>query len=315
MKKKDYKYFQFPLFLLRDAFAEREKTFEKIINYGIYNFSKTVNYDDLSAVAKQLMYAYYREQKNLSKYLSNQLDIYIDEGSIDIDEDYNGFNGSEFNPEDAIKQLLQIFETDDKFQRSAIEFYQIKQAYSFLGITGDYYHTIEEGKRIEKTIQEKEPFPNINKDLCFEFHDKDKLEFELALLLAYISIKSILGKKSHCRTNKEMIVCRMFGYASKKHLPDNMKPEILELFKKYSNRYHIDSLLKHLEVDNWNIITYSNHIRGLYVGTKDKISLDSMAKAVEKNKKKNKFAEIKRLKEEARQKALQHLNKYINKCI
>ena len=314
-------YLQFPLFLIRGLFTDKEKTINDIIRYGIYRFAKRQKFN-LYDVAKQLMYSYYRKQGDLTNDLLKTIEGYISNEMIDIDEDYNGFVGAlnQFNPGTAIEQLLNIFgynamtdeineeNCDNDFYSKAIEFYQIKQAYNFLGITGDYDNCLKVGKQIEKTIPEHEPFPPISKSLLFDFRDKEKTEFDLMQFAAYISIRSILGTKTYCRTNKEMIVCRMFGYASKKHLPDKMNPAINDLFSKYSKRYHIDRLLQHLEI-NWNVLTYSNNIRGMYVANKKKITISELALIAQTKKKKNQIAKLKEEKREATEKALQQLNK------
>jgi len=304
------KYFQFPLFLMRGLFIDKEKALNDIISYGIYHFSK-MDYD-IEEVAKQLMYGYYRS--GLTNDLIVLTQSYIDKESIEIDEDNNSFYGSEFNPETEVYQLLEIFENDNNFKEKAIEFFQIKQAYSFLGIEGSVENTLKAGKAIEKIIPEKEPFPNISKSLVFDFRDNEKSEFDLIQFAAYISIRSILGRKGYCKTNKKMIISRMFGYKSNKDLPDEMDPAIKDLFIKYSNRYHIDKVLLHLEL-NWNIITYSRNIRGLYVGNGNKVSIADLVLFAETKKKKRKIENLKSAKIEAREKALQQLNKepHLNK--
>ncbi len=141
--------------------------------------------------------------------------------------------------------------------------------------------------------------------------NKDKSEFDVAQLAAYVSIKSILGTKKYVKTNKAHIVSRMFGYSSVKHLPKEMIPSIKSLFTKYNSRYHIDKVLQLLEL-NWNVITYSNHIRGMYIAMGNKISIVELASAVETKKKKNQISELKRSKIEARDMALLQLKKRFN---
>jgi hypothetical protein len=301
------KYLQFPLFLLRELLTDKEKTIEKIIKYGIYRFSKIQKYE-LYDVAKQIMYCYYRKQGDLTNNLLEITQSYIDAEMIDLDEDYSGFSFENFNPETEINQLLEIFETDLNFKEKSIEFYLIRQAYVFLGITGNFENCLKVGKQIEKTIPEKEPFPMISKRLLFEFRDNDKSEFDLMQFAVYIAIRSILGKKSYCKTNKEMIICRSFGYASKKHLPAKMHPIIKELFSKYMKRYHINNLIESLKL-NWKVLIYSKYIRGFYVGMSNKISLEAIILIAETKKKKNQIATLKRNEFEIREKVLQQLNK------
>jgi len=299
------RYLQFPLFLIRELFSDKNKAINNIINYGIYRFSKKQNYS-IEEVARQLMYGYYR--KGLTTQLRAVIERYVGIGKIEIDEDYNGFNGITFNPDTETEQILPLFETDSDFKELAIEYYLLKQAYSFLGLNGNFDNCLKEGKRIEKLIPLHDPFPMVNKKLLFEFRDNPKTEFDIAQFAAFISVRSILGVKLYCRANKEMIVCRMFGYASKKQLPNHMNPKLKELFDKYSNRYHIDKVLQCLEL-NWNIRIYSKNMRGLYVAVKNKISMDNLALIAERKKKINQINALKAEKNQAKEKALQQLNK------
>jgi hypothetical protein len=322
-------YFQFPLFLLRDLIEDKEKTLNNILRYGAYSFSQKL-FSNLEATAKQLMYEYYRG--DLPNDLFKNVNMYIIEDKIQIDEDYNGFHGSEFNPEVEIEQLLNIWETDNKFKNRALELHKMKLAFNFIGITGNFDNAYNVGEQISNSISPGEPMPMINKELLFQFRDNEKTEFELIQLACYIGIRSILGVKSYWPTNKKMILCRAFGYSSIKVLPKEMRlyldysfldsnrkslidtlklsPETMQLpFYKYSNRYQVDKVLKCLELNNWNLHFYSNQMRGLYVGIKKKISLETLVLIAETNKQKNKVEKLKQDKNNARQKALQQLNK------
>jgi len=305
----DERYLQFPLCLLRNLFADKLKTINDIIEFGIYRFSKKQDYN-LLEVARQMMYCFYRKQGDLTNDLRRMIQRYIDSENIQIDDDYNGFSGSEFNPETEIGNIMELFNTDNNFMEKAIEFYQIRQACSrdLLNITCNFDYVLKHGKEIEKTIPEGEPYPSINKSLFFDFRDHEKTEFDMMQFACYIAIRSILGEKPYCRTNKEMILCRAFGYKSNKELPATMNPVIKELFDKYNKRYHIDRILQSLEL-NWNILIYSHNIRGLYIGLSKKITLESMIVQAETKKKKKQIDALKKRKDEAREKALQQLNK------
>ena len=306
MKKEQY--FQFPLFLMRDLLENKEQALNNILYYGAYSFSQKL-YSDVNAAAKQLMYEYYRG--NLPNDLRNMITKYINDEKIEIDECYYGFSDTVFNPEVEISQLLEIWKTDTGFMNKALEFHKMKLVFNFIGITGNYKYVYDAGAKIHESINPKEPMPMIKKNTLFEYRDNDKTEFELMQLACYIGIRSIIGKKSYCKTNKKMILCRAFGYSSNKNLPEVMP----DLYYKYSNRYHIDKVLKSLEFNTWNLHFYSSQMRGLYVGVKNKISLETLVLNAETNKQKNKIQQLNRAKEIARQKALQHLNKepHLNK--
>ena len=107
--KSNEKYLQFPLFLIQGLFTDKKKTINDIINYGIYRFAKQMKYD-LSDVAKQLMYGYFRG--GLTNDAKKAIQKYVNAEMIEIDEDYNGFSFENFNPETSIEQILKIFESE-----------------------------------------------------------------------------------------------------------------------------------------------------------------------------------------------------------
>lgn len=300
------KYLQFPLFLLRDVFINKHDAFEKIIKYGIYHYSKKFHYS-IDDVARQLVYDLYKDElsSNIVKQINSlQSDI------IGCNEDYKGFDiKGQFAPDDEIEELKRAFLQYPKLKEDAIEHYQMHLSYKSLGITGSIEQTLRVAKEIKQQMPEHEPMPMVNKDLLFRFRDNEKSEFELAQFLCYIAVKSILGTKVSAKTNKQHIVSRMFGYSSIKHVPSKMNKQITELFKKYSTRYHIDKLIQALELETWNVITYSHNMRGMYIAMANKITIDELALTGERKKQKFKIAELKNKKCEATKKALQQLNK------
>ena len=297
----DKKYFQFPLFLLRDLMTDKHKALNNIISYGLYAYSETLQ-PEIKQVMTQLMYCYYRNQKEMPKDLLRTMQRYIDNETLLLDEDYNGFvgNNKEFNPEYEIEQLTPIFEADIDFQNKAIEFYKIRQAYNYIGVTGDFENSLKVGKQIQSTIPKGEPMPMINKNQLFEYRDDEKTEFELIQFAVNIAIRSIIGQSSYTKTNKQMILCRAFGYSTIKYLPETMPA----IYYKYSNRYHIDKVVQKLEIDNWNLSFYASNMRGMYIGLKDKISLENLIETAEMKKEKTKIENLKAVKKLAQHKAL-----------
>lgn len=303
--KTEERYLQFPLFLLRDMIERKEDTINKILSYGVYRYSTKFSYT-VEDASKNLMYYFYRKKRELTSYLSETLNDYIENEILYLDEDYNGFDDKEFEPTFEMEQLDKIYKTDAEFLTRVIEFYQMQLAFNSIGINGGIEFCLNSAKEIEKQIEPNEPQPMISKSLLFEFRDEQKSEFDLIQFLAFIAVKSILGKRQYTKTNKNHIVSRMFGYSSIKHLPDKLKPGLKELRAKYSYRYHIDKLILNLEL-NWNIITYSNHNRGMYVAMKNKIDIKELALIAEAKKQKTKVEALKQLKKEATAEALAKL--------
>ncbi|MFA6402781.1 MAG: hypothetical protein WCX31_14355 [Salinivirgaceae bacterium] len=298
---KQLAYIQFPLYLLRNLFKDKNATINTILTYGIYRFSTTIKYD-INEVARQLMYGYYRG--DLTNDLRPTMEMYINADKLPIDEDYNGFAGNTFDPEYSLTELHELFNDDPDFKNKAIEFYQIKQAYSFLKLTGDFNNCIKQGLKLEKSIPSGEPLPMINTKHLFAFRDNNKTEFDLMQFACYVGFRSIIGIKPYSKTNKQMILCRAFGYSSIKQLPK----EPPELYKKYSKRYHIDKIISFLEL-NWGVLTYSNNMRGIYVANVDKMTIEQLAIIAETKKQTRRLNEIKNKKRDAKEKAIQQLNK------
>lgn len=300
MEDKELKYFQFPLFLLRDLMKDKEMTLNKIICFGLYKASQRVKCD-IREVARQLMFVYYSEIKKMPNELLKIIENSIDEGTLIIDEDYHGFNGNIFDPETEIKCLINekngLFRFDEDFFNLAVELYQIRQAYKFINISGNYKNTLNVSKSIEARIPDKEPLPMVSKDKVFEFRDNPKTERDLMKFACYIAINSILGKKLSCRTTKEMILCRAHGYKNRASMPEKLPAT----FVKYSNRYHIDRILIELS-DKWHMNFYARNMRGMYVG---KLPVEQLAEYAERNKLKNRVASFRNKQRQAQVRALQ----------
>jgi hypothetical protein len=284
------KYLQFPLFLLKGLFSDKQSTFCQIIKFGIYKFAKSINYD-LTNVARQVIY------RNYNKELPLEITLNINRYKLEYfgtDEDYKGFTdmGTSYDPSEEISEILNLFKKDNDLKNTCINHYCVWQALDFLAINGDSESILNEGYKIEKIIPKGEVMAMIGKHLVFDFRDNHKTEFEQAQLLAYIAINSIVGTKKFSKTNRKHIVSRMFGYASFAKMSEK---ELSEIQNKYLMRYHFDRVIQQLEL-NWNICTYSNKMRGIYISMNNKFPLDELIALAEKRKQSNRIAELKKKK-------------------
>ena len=290
------KYLQFPIFLLSDMFNDRVKTINNILLYGVYRMANAIEYD-LHEVARQTIFEHYRgDLITAIKICFNKYNFEY----IGHDQDYCGFRAPNgfFEPEDEINELLQLFNHDSDLKEYCIEFYCIRQSLLVLNMTSANRGLLIEsilktGKAIQKSIPPKEVLPMVGKHILFHFRDNEKKENEVAQLLAYIAVRSIIGEKNYIKTNKQHIVARMFGFGSVKNIK-NIKSE--DLFNKYSKRHHIDKLLLALQLD-WNICIYSNRTRGLFLSLSKYFSLQKLIEIAEQKKKSkrvNDFLEMKR---------------------
>jgi len=290
------KYLQFPLFLLSDMFNDKVKTINNILLYGVYRMANAIEYD-LHDVARQTIFEQYRGD------LITPIRICFNKYNFDYighDQDYNGFCASSglFEPEDEINELVQLFNHDSDLKGHCIEYYCIRQSLHVLNITSTNKRLLIEsilktGKAIQKSIPAKEVLPMVGKHILFHFRDNEKKEIEVAQLLAYIAVRSIIGEKKYIKTNKPHIVARMFGFSSVKKVV-NIKNK--DLHDKYSKRHHIDKLLLALQLD-WNICIYSNRTRGLFLSLSKYFSLQKLIEIAEqkkKSKRENDYLKMKR---------------------
>lgn len=299
------RYFHFPLFLLGDLFVNKEKTMNNIMHFGIYNFTKLCGIDE-EQMARQVCYGMYRG--GLTSALEQKVRQYIMIERITYDNENNGFDTRGFNPEQEIDEITSLYQEDREFYNLSFDYYQVKKSLEFYYIKGSIERVFNDAKTIEKIIPANEPYCMINKKHVFEFRDKDKSETEIAELAMFLSMRSILGQKTYCKTNKQLVVSRMFGYANAKQAESKMPKALKPLYEKYQNRYHFDKIKENLEL-NWHIQVYSNHNRGFYIAVKDEMSMDNLAFAAESNKKKHKISELQAKKQKAKEKAQKRLNK------
>lgn len=307
MKTESLNYVQFPLFLLNKVHLERKSGLNEILSFGIYYYSKRFKVE-LYDVARQIVYENYRGK--LSKLIRQELSA-IESTYLGGDADYYGFSGSEFEPTDEIEELLGIMEQNEKLKLLCIEFYQVHLARESLPVEnipakGMTERTILAAKQIEKATPKNEPLPMVNVKQIFDFRDNDRSEFDVMQFAANIAIRSILGTKRFCKTNKLHILCRMLGYSSVKFMPEQPDAQIEILFNKYSHRYHMDKLLDKLQL-NWGVLVYSNNMRGMYVGLSSSITMNELAVEAEKRKSSFQKEQLKQKRNDAKAHALQHL--------
>lgn len=110
---------------------------------------------------------------------------------------------------------------------------------------------------------DKGVFFSLPKDLFWEFYKNKKSFNDMALLVAYLSIKSLLGKRIVTKTNKYAITARMACNTSlRKTTP------LPEEIKKFQSRKRYDRLKREL-FEFYKVGFYSDKgIRGTYVTLK-----------------------------------------------
>lgn len=271
--KEKYKYFRVPVNLLQGLAESKKETLLNCAYYGVFSLTQTkkVTEKDEQVFIEQFVYAYYNTPDTLTAELMEKMDEYTENGMFTPDFDHKGFTASgkrKLNVNNEICELDRIFYNDAEFKDLVIEYGKLKDAFNFYGIKLDVgiLDWIQ-----EMDIPDNSPMLMIPQQKLNEFlSDDTKTELDVMTFATYLAIRSILGKKTYCRTTKEMILARAFGFRNMAEL--NQNPPAL--YAKYSKRYWIDKLLT--EVREWNIHLYSTNegLRGVYIGNGAEISED-----------------------------------------
>jgi len=158
------------------------------------------------------------------------------------------------------------------FKNCAEEFYGIK-------LNDDYYYLANlhcKGSKAHNQTPENPPKVGLELSVFWEFCNNEKKDFDKICLLAFLSIKSILGKKQYCKVTNNYWLSRMNGNA-KAIGKNELSPEI----EKYSTRHYLQKIKYELS-SKWGLVHYAQHTTGFYVSYK--LELQPLMTIVESNK-------------------------------
>ena len=289
MGKNKVYYISFPVSLLSGFQESLKDSIYLALSYGVCRFAERFD-KGKDLITRQVYYDYYNGE--IPCYLHSLIDDLTVQGVLIYDEDYRGFgsSGNGFDPVDVIELQEAIYSDSIAIKHAEEHYYNhcVKRACELTKIEVDIESAIKQ--YLEYGKNDSSPTTSINASVLIGYYHNDKSEKEVMQLLCCLGLKSIVGTKSYCKTNKELTLARMYGYASQKAL--RASPVVnTELYKKYHNRYHWDQLIESMQ-KNWGFVYYSNYMRGFYVGSKSKISLkDLMIKAESKKAKQKKEKE------------------------
>lgn len=181
---------------------------------------------------------------------------------------------------------------------------KMEDAGKYFGVSswGDTMRSYRNGETLHDTFVNS-PMAGINKEKLWDFYNNSKTPDEIAVLLAFLAIKSIIGVKPYCRVTNGYLLARMGGYAGTNDLPHPL-PEPLA---QYNTRRKLDKIKKELQL-NWNVNIYGTHTRGFYVSIDNRFDMNKLAFEAEKRRKSTKEKQLKQRKDEARRKALEKLD-------
>ncbi len=279
------KYFFIPICFLQKI--DQKDGLNSLMSWAIIDFSSKISFD-LEEVARQTIYSYYRHAKNLPEDIFHNIELLVNEGKLNIDEEYCGFIGSKysFDPVEEIKQILDEFHSDEEFQAACVCFYRFRQACGVLNITANYsrcyqeYNTLERFRWTNEEQMGKDAYASVRTDLVFDARE-GKLPSELFRF--YVACKSIIGRRNFNSTSSNVLIMRMLGAKSKKALEaileDSNNTGAKELFQKLSKRYQFNKLLE--SVNGRSIATVIPATRGYYISIS--FSLEQLTEAVKRN--------------------------------
>ena len=163
---------------------------------------------------------------------------------------------------------------------------------------GEQIYTLQKGA---VTLKNKSyPISTIKvsmlESLIRENRMQPKKEKQIEIILCYLAIRSILGKRKCIKSNNKHVLSRMLGYASYDDLcyeTEGVFTEDIEyLWSKYCKRGTMEISKDRMKTligklyESWRILKVADNTRGFYVAYEDKISLKELARVVVNSKKK-----------------------------
>ena len=174
---------------------------------------------------------------------------------------------------------------------------QIKDSASYFNVTlGNIRRTLQNGESMMNDSKIRGPMSGINKSVFWDYYNNYKTEFEIVLLLAYLSVKSIIGPDAYKRITNDFMFCRMAGYNSQKEMEG--LPEELQ---RYKTRKYIGKIKKGLK-ENFGLKVYGRYTHGFYVTFK--LTFEQLVREIETNRKRNKDNDLKKREKEIINKVL-----------
>jgi hypothetical protein len=169
---------------------------------------------------------------------------------------------------------------------------KFKSSLGFYGIKlGNESSSFKSGKLLYSSIPKNAPKVGLNVSIFWKFYNTDKPRFDKVCLLAFLSIKSMLGTKPYFKANNNYLWSRMDGLTSSISNVNELSTEV----RRYANEYQTKKIKTEL-ILNWSLTTYSRHTRGFYVSYK--LTLKELIKQAEKSRKSTKEKDYKQMQKE-----------------
>ena len=138
---------------------------------------------------------------------------------------------------------------------------KIKDSASFYGMKlGSVKNTLDNGKLLYDSLPTTSPKTGLSLSIFWDFYKNDKTEFDKVCLLAFLGIKSIIGRKPYCKTTNLYLWARMDG----KPKAIDWTSELSDEVKKYANEYQTKKIKTALR-NSWGLVHYARYTYGFYV--------------------------------------------------
>lgn len=195
----------------------------------------------------------------------------------------------------ALFQHSKKLEGQNEYEETELERMSRTINYYFLFVDSPH-GVLRNGKELFESYESAKVYVGVSTSIIIDFLNNDKDPFEWECLVAYLALKSIVGRKKYVKTNNTLMLARMSGCEN-----------ILE-YKETNglrfSRYHLDKIKTELQL-NWFTVYYSRFTKGFYVGFD--ITLEELVFEAESRKKTLKIKALENEKKEALQKALAKL--------
>lgn len=95
---------------------------------------------------------------------------------------------------------------------------RMKEAAHFFNIEfGNIERAMQKAKKIHDSVKKGTPFASVRLKMLWDYYNSPKQETDIACFCAFCAIKSILGNKEYIKTNKSLVIARMFGLIDSKN--------------------------------------------------------------------------------------------------
>lgn len=193
------------------------------------------------------------------------------------------------------------YDEDEDGEWDELALWKIRRAADYYGVTIRFANVIyRNGLSLSQLYSRSNPHCGLNLSIYWDYRDNYKSDFQKICLLAFLSIKSIIGDKKYCKITNDFWLSRMAGFTKVCKVD-----ELPHAIKNYATEYKLRRIKNKLRL-NWHLTSYSRQFRGFYVSFL--LSLEELVFEAERNREKVKLTQLKKQEDAARASALSRLN-------